>query len=141
MGSVSTARPLPPPEKALATYSTSWLEAATAVVCVHGELDAANSTEFIAYVSSLLPFTERLIVDFGSVGFFGTAAFSAVHTVSVRAAGHGVNWAMVPSRDATRLLGICDPDSALPARANLTAALSSVRHGPPGFPRLVTDNG
>lgn len=139
MGSVSTARPLPVAESALATFSTTWLEASTAAVSVHGELDAANAGEFIGCVSALLPSTERLVLDLSAVRFFGTAAFSALHTVSVRAAGHGVSWALIPSQEVTRLLRICDPDSALPTHDNLRAALMCVRRGVSGFPRLVSD--
>jgi anti-anti-sigma factor len=140
MGS-APARPLPVTESALATFSTTWLETSTAAVSVHGELDAANAAEFIHYVSAVLPSTDRLVLDLSAIRFFGTAAFSALHTVSVRAAGHGVNWVLIPSREVTRLLRICDPDAALPAQDDLPAALACVRRGASGFPRLVRDNG
>ena len=138
MGSASTAAPLPVQESALAAFSTTWLETSTAAVSVHGELDAANAGEFIRCVSALLPSTERLILDLSAVRFFGTAAFSALHTLSVRAAGHGVNWALIPSQEVTRLLRICDPDAALPTHDTLRGALASVRRGGSGFPRLVS---
>lgn len=138
MRSASTVPQLPARENALATFSTCWVENSTAAVTVHGELDAANCPEFTHYVSSLLPFTERLILDLSAIRFFATAAFSAVHTVSVRAAKQGVNWTMIPSPEVTRLLPICDPDSVLPTQGNMSAALSFVRRGVSGYPRLVT---
>ena len=139
MATLSTANRLTPRESDLASFSTCWLETSIAAVTVHGELDASNSAEFTDYVSALLPFAERLIIDLSAVRFFGTDAFSAVHAVCARAAGHGANWALIPSEDVTRVLRICDPDEILPARANLTAALGCVRRGARRFPRLVTD--
>jgi anti-anti-sigma factor len=139
MANLSTARRLTPQESGLACFSTCWLETSIAAVTVHGELDASNSAEFTDYVSALLPFAERLIIDLSAVRFFGTDAFSAVHALSVRAAGQGTTWALIPSGDVARVLRICDPDEVLPARANLTAALGCVRRGARRFPRLVTD--
>lgn len=139
MVTASTAAPLPAQDNTLATFSTSWLEPSTAAVSVHGELDAANAGEFIRCVSALLPSTERLILDLSAVRFFGTAGFSALHTLGVQAAGQGVSWALIPSREVTRLLGICDPESALPSHDTLRDALAGVRRGAARFPRLVRD--
>lgn len=141
MGSASTARSLPAPQSSLATFSTTWLETSTTAVSVHGELDAANSAEFVHRVSALLPSAERLIIDLSAVHFFGTAAFWALHTVRVRAADHAVNWALIPSEEVLRLLRICDPESELPTENTMAAALAGVRRSTPGFPRLVSDRG
>ena len=141
MANLSAAGQMTRPESGLASFSTCWLETSIAAVTVHGELDASNSPEFIEYVSALVPFAERLIIDLSAVRFFGTEAFSAVHAVSARAAGHGANWALIPSGEVTRVLRICDPDGVVPARANVTAALGCVRRGARRFPRLVTDRG
>ncbi len=53
-------------------------------------------------------------MDLRGLEFFGTAGFSALHTINVRCAGAGVRWAVVPSKAVSRLLRICDPDNALP---------------------------
>lgn len=139
MTTLSTTGRIPAPQSNLASFSTCWLETSTAAVTAHGELDASNSPAFTEYISAVLPFAERLIVDLSAVRFFGTEALSAVHAVNTRAAGHGVNWAMVPSGEVDRVLRICDPDAVLPARANVTAALGCTRRGARGFPRLVPD--
>ncbi len=139
MANLSAAAQLTRPESGLASFSTCWLETSIAAVTVHGELDASNSADFVEYVSTLLPFAERLIIDLSAVRFFGTDAFSAIHAVGVHAAGHGANWALIPSGEVTRVLRLCDPDGVAPARANVTAALGRVRRGARWFPRLVTD--
>lgn len=138
MRTASTARQLPVPGGSLATFSTCWLQTSTPAVTVHGELDAATCPEFIRYASALLPRCAHLILDLSAVQFFGTAGFSAVHTIGALADAQGVSWAMIPSREVTRLLRICDPDPVLPVHGNVTAALDCVQRGAAGFPRLVS---
>jgi hypothetical protein len=72
------------------------------------------------------------------VDFFGTAGFSALHTVNVRCAGENVEWALVPSSAVTRLLRICDPDSALPICSSVDVALSAVQGEPRRLLQLVS---
>ena len=81
---------------------------------------------------------ERLVLDLSGVDFFGTAGFSALHTVNVRCAGENVDWVLVPSRAVTRLLRICDPDSALPNCTSIDAALSALQGEPPRLLQLVS---
>ena len=50
-----------------------------------------------------------LALDLTGVDFFGTAGFSALHTLNVRCAGAGVEWVLVPSNAVSRLMRICDP--------------------------------
>jgi anti-anti-sigma factor len=107
-------------------FATRTLPPATAVVTAHGELDASNAQEFIAYALKHTAGMKRLVVDLTGVSFFGTAAFSAVHTLNVRCAGDGITWALVPSTAVTRLLRICDPDSALMIYDSIDVALSAV---------------
>ncbi len=73
------------------------------------------------------------MLDLSGLDFFGTAGFSALHTVDVRCAGDNVGWALVPGTAVTRLLRICDPDSALPICHDVEAALSAL-HGEPHPP-------
>lgn len=84
------------------------------VVTVHGELDASNAGQLADYVQRCATHSRSLILDLSGVEFFGTAGFSALHTINVRCAGENVRWAMVPSQAVSRLLRICDPDNALP---------------------------
>ncbi|MFY9919454.1 MAG: STAS domain-containing protein, partial [Mycobacterium sp.] len=68
--------------------------------------------------------TKRLALDLSGVDFFGTAGFSALHTLNVRCAGAAVEWVLVPSTAVSRLLRICDPDSTLPIATTMPAALT-----------------
>jgi anti-anti-sigma factor len=143
MSTVSHTRPASP--KSLiertdchgAHFATRWLKPSVAVITAHGELDAANTPEFVDYALRHAPHTERLVLDLSGVDFFGTAGFSALHTVNVRCAGEKIEWALVPSSAVTRLLRICDPESALPVRASVDAALSSVHPQPRRLLQLV----
>jgi anti-anti-sigma factor len=110
-----------------AQFATRWLKPSTAVITAYGELDAANAQEFADYVLRHSAHADNLVIDLGSLDFFGTAGFSALHTVNVGCAGNAVQWAVVPSSAVTRLLRICDPDSALPVCASVDFALSAVQ--------------
>jgi anti-anti-sigma factor len=143
MSTVSHARPASPESLIERTdchgahFATRWLKPSVAVITAHGELDAANTPEFVDYALRHAPHTERLVLDLSGVDFFGTAGFSALHTVNVRCAGEKIEWALVPSSAVTRLLRICDPESALPIRASVDAALSSVHPQPRRLLQLV----
>nr|CRL78332.1 anti-sigma-factor antagonist [Mycolicibacterium komanii] len=107
-----------------AHFATRRLTADTAIVSAHGEIDAANSQEFVNYAMRNADELERLVIDLSGVEFFGTAGFSALHTLNVRTAGEKIDWALVPSTSVSRLLRICDPDAALPVRDSVSSALS-----------------
>ena len=136
MSTVTTAHPGSPDSHSdrtdchAAHFATRWLQPSTAVITAHGELDASNAQEFIDYALRHADYTKRLVLDLSGVDFFGTAGFSALHTVNVRCAGEDVDWALVPSQAVTRLLRICDPDSALPICPSIDAALAAL-HGEP----------
>ena len=112
-----------------------------AIISAHGELDAANAQQFVDYALRHAPRTERLVLDLSGVEFFGTAGFSALHSVNVRCAGEKIQWAMVPSAAVTRLLRICDPDSALPISSSVDAALAAVQGEPRRLLQLVSKTG
>jgi anti-anti-sigma factor len=107
------------------------------VITAHGELDAANAQEFVDYALRHAPHVERLVLDLTGVDFFGTSGFSALHTVNVQCAGEKIQWALVPSSAVTRLLRICDPDSALPICGSVDVALSAVQGEPRRLLQLV----
>jgi anti-anti-sigma factor len=113
-----------------AHFATRWLPPNTAVVTAHGEIDAANSQSLVDYALRHEARINHLVLDLSGVEFFGTSGFSALHTLNVRCAGESIAWAAVPSAAVTRLLRICDPDSALPFNDAVDAALSAV-HGEP----------
>ena len=121
-----------------AHFATRWLQRSMAVITAHGELDAANAQEFVDYALRHAAHTDRLVLDLTGVGFFGTAGFSALHSVNVRCAGEKIEWALAPSSAVTRLLRICDPDSALPICNSVDTALSAVQGEPRRLLQLVS---
>jgi anti-anti-sigma factor len=121
-----------------AHFATRWLQPSMAVITAHGELDAANAQEFVDYALRHAAHTDRLVLDLTGVDFFGTAGFSALHTVNVRCAAEKIEWALTPSAGVTRLLRICDPDSALPICASVEAALSAVQGEPRRLLQLIS---
>jgi anti-anti-sigma factor len=84
------------------------------VITVYGELDASNASQLADYVQRCSTHSTSLALDLCRVEFFGTAGFSALHTINARCAGANVDWAVVPSQAVIRLLRICDPHNALP---------------------------
>src|ERR1700682_2008257 len=121
-----------------AVFATRWLQPSVLVITAHGELDASNAHEFVDYVLRHAAHCERMVLDLGGVDFFGTAGFSALHTVNVRCAAAKFDWAVVPSLAVTRLLRICDPDSALPIERTVEAALSALQGEPRRLLQLVS---
>ena len=98
--SVPTSAAVPPEPVTTchtAYFSARWPHPAIAVVSAHGELDAANAQDFAAYALQHVGKGKQIVLDLAGVEFFGTAGFSALHTLNVRCAGDGVDWAMVPA--------------------------------------------
>lgn len=121
-----------------AHFATRWPLPDTSVVTAHGEIDSANAREFTDYALQHAEIIEHLVVDLSDVDFFGTAGFSALHTLNVRAVGEGIEWALVPSPSVSRLLRLCDPDSALPVCAGVEAALAALWARPQPLLQLVS---
>ena len=124
-----------------AHFATRWLEPSMAVITAHGELDAANAHEFVDYSLRHSAHTDRLVLDLTGIEFFGTAGFSALHTLNVRCAAEKIEWAMAPSAAVSRLLRICDPDSALPMCETVETALAAVQGEPRRLLQLVPESG
>jgi anti-anti-sigma factor len=120
-----------------AHFATRWLQPDTAVITAHGDIDAANSQEFVDYALRHSAHISRLVLDLSGVDFFGTSGFSALHTLNVRCAGESIEWASVPSVAVHRLLRVCDPDSTLPVYDGVEAALAAVQGQPRRLLKLV----
>jgi anti-anti-sigma factor len=138
---VSPATPAPlnePTDCHMARFATRWMQPSLAVITAHGELDAANAQEFVDYALHHAAQIDRLVLDLSRVDFFGTAGFSALHTLNVRCAAEKVQWAMAPSPAVDRLMRICDPDSTLPICAGVDAALATVQGEPRRLLQLVS---
>jgi anti-anti-sigma factor len=120
-----------------AHFATRWLQPSMAVITAHGELDAANAQEFVDYSLRHAPHIDRLVLDLTGVDFFGTAGFSALHSLNVRCAAEKIEWALAPSPAVSRLLQICDPDSALPISDSVDTGLADVQGEPRRLLQLV----
>jgi anti-anti-sigma factor len=96
------------------------------VITAHGELDASNAIHLADYVQRFVAHSKSVILDLTGLEFFGTAGFSALHTINVRCAGADVRWAVVPSKAVSRLLRICDPDNALPLAESVPDTLDEI---------------
>jgi anti-anti-sigma factor len=113
--------PSQPWENRTARFTADW-RSSGAVITAHGELDASNARQLADYVHRCASHSKSLTLDLSGLEFFGTAGFSALHTINVRCARADVRWAVVPSQAVSRLLRICDPDNALPIAKSVAAA-------------------
>lgn len=136
---ITTTRPVDRRDSNAASFTTRWLQPSVAVITVSGELDASNAQSLVDYALRDGERTERLALDLTGVDFFGTAGFSALHTVNVRCAGADVRWVLVPSAAVGRLLRICDPDSTLPLATTMRAALTLLQADQRRLLQLVTE--
>jgi anti-anti-sigma factor len=116
--SADAAIPPEPWENHTARFTAEW-GPSFVVITAHGELDASNANQLADYVERCAAHSKSIIVDLSGLDFFGTAGFSALHTINVRCAGANVDWAVVPSKAVSRLLRICDPDNTLPLAESL----------------------
>ena len=95
-----------------AHFATRWLQPSLAVIAAHGELDAANAQEFVDYSLRHAAHIDHLVLDLSGVDFFGTAGFSALHTLNVRCAAEKIEWdtciCEMPTRSA---ICVCVNDS------------------------------
>jgi anti-anti-sigma factor len=122
-----------------AIFDTQWPQPSTAVVSARGELDAANGNSFVDYALRKPEQTQWLIIDLTGLSFFGSAGFSALHTLNVQCAGNDIRWALVPSLAVDRLLRICDPDSTLPICVDVPTAMTAVHNDPPRLLELIPE--
>ncbi|WP_197374203.1 STAS domain-containing protein [Mycolicibacterium baixiangningiae] len=107
-----------------ARFAAATPQPSTTVVTAHGELDAANAQHLADF--ALQQAERALVLDLSGVAFFGTAGFSALHTLNVRCASANIGWVLVPSAAVSRLLRICDPDATLPWSDTVQSALSAL---------------
>lgn len=130
---------LPPHEINAARFATHLSGPNTVVVTAHGELDASNAHQFADYAERCAATSERLILDLSGLDFFGTAGFSALHTINVRCAHAKATWTLVPGDAVARLLRVCDPESALPMTESVDAALDMLDGEPRRLLQLISE--
>lgn len=120
--------PTPPIDRTVingAVFATRWLRPSTAVITVHGELDAANAPALTEFATRHAIHADRMVLDLTGVEFFGTAGFFTLQELDARCVESDVDWVLVPSRAVTRLLQTCDPTRTLPSRDTVAAALAA----------------
>ncbi|TGD86815.1 anti-sigma factor antagonist [Mycolicibacterium sp. CH28] len=122
-----------------ARFTTHWPDKTGAVITVHGELDASNSAAFADHVADCAGSGTRLILDLSPLEFFGTAGFSALHTINVRCANNAARWALVTGDAVSRLLRVCDPDHALPIADSVAEAITLLDGEPRRLLQLVAE--
>ncbi len=122
-----------------ARLTTQWPDDTVAVITVHGELDASNSAAFADHVAECAGSAARLVLDLSSLEFFGTAGFSALHTINVRCANSASRWALVTGDAVSRLLRVCDPDHALPITESVAEAVALLDGEPRRLLELVAE--
>ncbi|CDP84509.1 MULTISPECIES: STAS domain-containing protein [Mycolicibacterium] len=131
MSTMNAAKPAPTSShRPRAEFSAQWLSPATAVISVHGELDASNAADLVECGMRHSRAGAQLVLDLSTVEFFGAGCFACLHTLNVRYAGDDVEWVLIPSRAVSRVLRICDPARALPVSTELPAALSMLHEQP-----------
>jgi len=113
VGETAARVPSEPWENHSARFTAEW-GPSSVVITAYGELDASNANQLADYVQRCAVQSKSVIVNLTGLEFFGTAGFSALHTINVRCAGANMRWTVVPSKAVSRLLRICDPDNALP---------------------------
>lgn len=92
------------------------------VVTAVGAIDAANAEAFARCALARADASKPLIIDLIGLDFFGTAGFSALHTLNVQCARARIRWAVAASGAVARVLRICDPAGALPVADTLAGA-------------------
>ena len=114
--------------------ATRWLDSATAVIVVEGEVDAANADAVGDYAAGVSSRGRQLVLDLSRLDFFGVEGFSVLRTVGAQCAANGVQWVVVPGPAVARVLRLCDPAGALPTAGTVDAAVASL----PGTRRPLT---
>jgi anti-anti-sigma factor len=122
-----------------ARFTTHWPDDTVGIITVQGELDASNSIAFANHVDDCAAAGTRLVLDLSPLEFFGTAGFSALHTINVRCANASARWAMVTGEAVSRLMRVCDPDHTLPVADSVAEAIELLNGEPSRLLQLVAE--
>ncbi|MCV7347390.1 sulfate transporter [Mycolicibacterium rhodesiae] len=122
-----------------ARFTTIWPDETVGIITVQGELDASNAIAFADHVDACAAVGDRLVLDLSPLSFFGTAGFSALHTINVRCANASARWVMVTGEAVSRLLRVCDPDHTLPVADSVREAVELLDGEPRRLLQLVPE--
>jgi anti-anti-sigma factor len=120
-------------------FTTQWSNDNVGIITVHGELDASNAAAFADHIDECAAAGTHLVLDLSPLQFFGTAGFSALHTINVRCANASARWAMVTGEAVSRLLRVCDPDHTLPVADSVVEAVELLDREPRRLLELVAE--
>jgi anti-anti-sigma factor len=123
-----------------ARFTTHWPDETVGIITVQGELDASNAAAFADHVDACATTGTHLVLDLSPLEFFGTAGFSALHTINVRCANASARWAMVTGEAVSRLMRVCDPDHTLPVTDSIPEAIELLSGEPRGLLQLVAES-
>ncbi|MBB3602459.1 anti-anti-sigma factor [Mycolicibacterium sp. BK556] len=122
-------------------FTDHWPADNVGIITVEGELDASNSAAFADHVDECATAGAHLVIDLSPLRFFGTAGFSALHTINVRCANSSARWAMVTGEAVSRLMRVCDPDHTLPVAGSVAEAVEFLDGEPRQLLELVAEPG
>ena len=122
-----------------ARFTTHWPDDAVGIITVEGELDASNAAAFADHVNECATAGTQLVLDLSPLQFFGTAGFSALHTINVRCANASSRWVMVTGDAVARLMRVCDPDHTLPVAHSVREAIEILDGEPRRLLQLVPE--
>jgi len=122
-----------------ARFTTHWPDETVGIITVQGELDASNAAAFADHVDECAATGKQLVLDLSPLDFFGTAGFSALHTINVRCANASARWAMVTGEAVSRLMRVCDPDHTLPVADSIPEAIELLSGEPRRLLQLVAE--
>lgn len=123
-----------------ARFTTIWPDDTVGIITVQGELDASNALAFADHVDECAATGTHLVLDLSLLDFFGTAGFSALHTINVRCANASARWALVSGDAVARLLRVCDPDHTLPVVDSVPEAVELLDGEPRRLLQLVPES-
>ncbi|WAJ46301.1 STAS domain-containing protein [Mycobacterium sp. Aquia_216] len=88
----------------LVHWDAHWMGSSVIIVSARGHIDITNAHTLTGYPLAHLMRCRGLILDLARLEFFGAAGFSALHRISVRCAGAGVDWGLVPGAAVSKYM-------------------------------------
>lgn len=96
------------------------------VVSATGELDASNVQHLTDCVQFCLDRSRSFVLDFSQLNFFGTQGIKLLFEIADECDKNRIVWFVIPGREVTRLLRICDKDNRLPTAESTDTALEEI---------------
>ncbi len=111
---MSTAAPVSTHTRCHTAFFTALRDGESTLIAATGELDAANSADFVAHATAYARRGQCLTIDLSRLKFFAVEGFSALQDINDRCIARGATWALISGPAVTRVLEICDPSRRIP---------------------------